>query len=71
MAKSNIEKFRGADPAELKTQSSEMLEQMLRLRLQINMGQSEGIKKYRELKRDRARLLTVLREREIEAAMKG
>jgi ribosomal protein L29 len=35
------------------------------------MGQQEGIKKLRELKKDRARTMTVLREREINAAKEG
>ena len=40
-----------------------MTEQIYRLRFQILMGQSEGVKKYRVLRKDRARVLTVLRER--------
>ena len=28
------------------------------------MGQTDGLKKYRTLRRDRARMLTILRERE-------
>jgi large subunit ribosomal protein L29 len=36
---------------------------MFRLRFQIGMGQAEGLKKYRNLKKDRARLLTVLTEK--------
>jgi ribosomal protein L29 len=36
----------------------------------MSMGQSEGLKKYREARRDKARLLTVKRERELEAAKK-
>jgi ribosomal protein L29 len=36
------------------------------------MGQSDGLKKYRGLRRDRARVLTILRERELAAvAVKG
>ncbi len=32
------------------------------------MGQTEGVKRVREMKKDRARLLTIQREREIAAA---
>ena len=41
---------------------------MFRLRFQMSMGQTEGLKKYRELRKDRARMLTVLRERELDPA---
>ena len=41
-------------------------EQMFRLRFQMCMGQTEGLKKYRELRKDRARMLTILRERELD-----
>jgi large subunit ribosomal protein L29 len=65
------EKIRGIDTAELKIQLRESEEQLFRLRFQLGMGQTEGLKKFRELKRDRARMLGILREREIEAANKG
>ena len=62
------EKIRGIDSADLKNQLSESEEQLFRLRFQIGMGQTDGLKKYRELKRDRARMLSVLRERELQAS---
>ena len=62
------EKLRELDENELRTQVSDIAEQMFRLRFQMGMGQMEGLKKYRVLKRDRARVFTVLRERELEAA---
>lgn len=67
----SVEKIRGADTADLKKQLSDSEEQMFRLRFQLSMGQQEGIKKLRELKKDRARTLTVLRERELNAAKEG
>lgn len=67
----SVEKIRGTDTADLKKQFSDSDEQMFRLRFQLSMGQQEGIKKLRELKKDRARTLTVLREREINAAKEG
>jgi large subunit ribosomal protein L29 len=65
------ESFREIDTAELKNQLTQGEEQMFRLRFQIKMGQTDGVKKYRQLKKDRARMLGVLRERELETAGKG
>jgi len=36
---------------------------LFRFRFQMGMGQMEGLKKYRALKKDRARMLTVLGEK--------
>ncbi len=57
-------KVRELDGGDLRKQVNDTNEQLFRLRLQMNMGQFEGLKKYRALKKDRARMLTVLRERE-------
>jgi large subunit ribosomal protein L29 len=66
------DKIRDLDHAELQSQIKEMTEQIYRLRFQILMGQTDGVKKYRVLRKDRARVLTVLREREVAAeAAKG
>jgi large subunit ribosomal protein L29 len=62
------EKLRELDENELRAQMNEIAEQMFRLRFQMGMGQMDGLKKYRVLKKDRARVLTVLRERELESA---
>jgi large subunit ribosomal protein L29 len=59
------EKVRDLDNAELQNQLGEIREQVYRLRLQILMGQTAGLKKYRALRKDKARVLTVLREREL------
>ena len=58
------EKMRGIDVTDLQRQAQDAQEQLFRLRFQMGMGQAEGLKKYRNLKRDRARMLTVLREKE-------
>ncbi|MDX1984362.1 MAG: 50S ribosomal protein L29 [Bryobacteraceae bacterium] len=63
----NPEKIRAIDTSELQTKDRELQEQMFRLRFQMAMGQTEGVKKYRESRKDRARILTVLRERELKA----
>jgi large subunit ribosomal protein L29 len=43
-------------------------EQIFRLRFQMSMGQADGLKKVRLLKKERARMLTVLRERKDDPA---
>jgi large subunit ribosomal protein L29 len=48
---------------ELRRQEGEMNEQMFKLRFQLAMGQTESLKKMRELRKDRARLLTILHEK--------
>jgi large subunit ribosomal protein L29 len=58
------EKIREIDSKDLATRLKEADEQMFRLKFQMSMGQSEGLKKYRELRKDRARMRTVLGERE-------
>ncbi len=65
------EQIRGLDAAELKKQLAEGDENMFRLRFQMSMGQMEGIKKLRELKKDRARILTVIRQTELAAQKEG
>ncbi len=57
-------KIRELSAGELEKQLAESNEQLFRLRLQLNMGQLEGLKKYRALRKDKARLMTVLTERE-------
>jgi large subunit ribosomal protein L29 len=59
-------KMRDLSVDELKNQDGEMTEQMFKLRFQMAMGQTESLKKMRELRKDRARLLTILREKESE-----
>lgn len=58
-----IKKLRDMSPDELKNQSAEMREQMFRLRFQWVMGQTESLSKIRALRKERARLETVLREK--------
>jgi large subunit ribosomal protein L29 len=66
--KENADKARALDTAEIGKQLRESKEQMFRLRFQMSMGQMEGVKKVRALRKERARMLTVLRERETAAA---
>jgi large subunit ribosomal protein L29 len=64
------QKVRDLDDNELRNQLNDMQEQMFRLQFQMNMGQTDGLKKLRGLKRDRARMMTILRERELAGAKK-
>jgi large subunit ribosomal protein L29 len=59
------EKVRELDSNELRTQSKDIREQSFRLRFQMAMGQTDGLKKLRNIKKDRARMLTILRDREL------
>jgi large subunit ribosomal protein L29 len=60
-----IEKYRNMNPNELEIQERELGEQIFRLRFQLSTGQSEGLKKLREAKKDFARVKTLLREAEL------
>jgi large subunit ribosomal protein L29 len=64
--KENADRARGLDAAELNKELRESAEQIFRLKFQMGMGQMEGLKKLRSLKKERARMLTVLRERVVE-----
>jgi large subunit ribosomal protein L29 len=59
------DKLRGLDPAEMENKLREMDEQQFRLKFQMSMGQSDGVRKLREMRKDRARLMTYLREKEL------
>ena len=64
------QKVRDLDDNELRNQLRDMEEQFFRLQFQMNMGQTDGLKKLRTMRRDRARMLTILREREMAGATK-
>jgi large subunit ribosomal protein L29 len=57
------DKIRDLDNTELERQLRDMTDQLFHLRFQLRMGQQDGLKKYRGLRKDRARILTVLGER--------
>lgn len=60
-----MNKIVNLDAEELALQMRQAAEQVFRLRFQLSMGQSEGLKKYRALKKDIARIRTVERQREL------
>ena len=64
-------KVQDLDDKEITHQLGEMDEQLFRLKFQMSMGQMEGLKKARAMRKDRARMLTVLRERAIAAQAGG
>ena len=59
------QKVRDLDDNELHHQLLEMEDQLFRLKFQMSMGQMDGLKKIRNIKKERARIMTVLREREL------
>jgi large subunit ribosomal protein L29 len=60
-----MDKIVNLDKEELALQAHQSAEQIFRLRFQMKMGQNEGLKKLRELKKDIARIKTVQRQREL------
>jgi large subunit ribosomal protein L29 len=66
----DAEKIRNLTDEELKQQERELNDQLFRLKFQLNMGQTESLKKIRGLRKDIARVKTVARQRQIAAAEK-
>ena len=64
------QKVRDLDDTELRNQLREIDEKMFRLHFQMSMGQMEGLKKARAMRKTRARIYTILRERELAGAKK-
>lgn len=62
------DKLKALDPEEMQAKLREMDEQSFRLKFQMAMGQTDGLKRLRENRKDRARLLTWLRQDEIRKA---
>lgn len=60
-----IEKLRNLSDVELDQQLRQSAEQVFRLRFQTKLGQNEGVKKLRELRKNIARAKTIAREREL------
>ena len=59
-----IGEFRDLGPEELKQREKDLDDQLFRLRIQKSMGQLEAAGKLKSLRRDLARVKTVLREKE-------
>lgn len=58
-----FDKIKTMNEGELKTQEAQTGEQLFRIRFQKSLGNTEGVKKLRELKKDIARIKTVTRQR--------
>ena len=58
-----VTEFRDLSADELQQRATDMDDQLFRLRIQKSMGQLEAPLKVRELRRDRARIKTILREK--------
>jgi large subunit ribosomal protein L29 len=57
------DKVRNLTDDELRHQERELNDQLFKLKFQLNMGQTESLKKIRGLRRDIARVKTIARER--------
>ena len=60
-----LDKIRNLSVEELKHEEQQASEQLFRLRFQLRLGQTEGVKKLRGLKKDIARIKTIARERDL------
>ena len=59
------EKVRNLTDHELLHQERELNDQLFKLKFQLNMGQTESLKKMRGLRKDIARVKTIARERQL------
>ena len=64
----DAEKLRNLTDAELLHQQRELNDQLFRLKFQLKMGQSESLNKIRGLRKDVARIHTVIREKQLNMA---
>jgi large subunit ribosomal protein L29 len=63
----SAEKVRNLTHEELRHQEHELADQLFKLKFQLNMGQTESLKKIRGLRKEIARVKTIARERELAA----
>jgi large subunit ribosomal protein L29 len=60
-----LEKMRSLSDEELVHQEKTTAEQLFRLRFQVSLGQNDGVKKLRQLRKEIAQIKTVVRERDL------
>jgi large subunit ribosomal protein L29 len=60
-----LTKIRNLSEDELKHQEKISAEQLFRIRFQVALGQNDGVKKLRQLRKEIAQIKTVAREREL------
>ena len=63
-----VDKIRNLTDVELSNQERELADQLFKLKFQLNMGQTESLKKIRGLRKDIARVKTIAGERSRSAA---
>jgi len=61
----NAEKIRNLTDVELTHQQTELADQLFKLKFQLKMGQTESLKKIRDMKKDIARIKTIEREKQL------
>src|SRR5580765_8975031 len=61
----DVEKIRNLTDAELEHQQRELNDQLFRLKFQLKMGQTESLTKIRGLRKDVARIHTIMREKQL------
>jgi large subunit ribosomal protein L29 len=60
-----LDKIRSLSDEELVHQEKTNSEQLFRLRFQVSLGQNDGVKKLRQLRKEIAQIKTVARERQL------
>jgi len=63
-----VDKIRNLTDVELSHQEKDLADQLFKLKFQMNMGQTESLKKIRGLRKDIARVKTIVGERQRAAA---
>jgi large subunit ribosomal protein L29 len=63
-----VDKIRNLTDVELGSQERELADELFKLKFQLNMGQTESLKKIRGLRKDIARVKTIATERKRAAA---
>ena len=61
----NADKIRNLTHVELTHQQTELADTLFKLKFQLKMGQTESLKKIRDLKKDIARIKTIAREKQL------
>jgi len=68
MARSNAQDLRDMEISELETRLTEVKQELFNLRFKHATGQFDNVARFSQLRKDVARMHTILRQHEIEAA---
>jgi large subunit ribosomal protein L29 len=66
-----LQKIRSLSKEELTHHEKTTAEQLFRLRFQVSLGQNDGVKKLRQLRKEIAQIKTVARERDLGLAVEA